>query len=132
MCGVTGMEDLMAERIKAIIIANPAPVNRRFNMYRHPDTNTYCLTSHHITSAILLPDGHPVRILLAAEAVEGYLRFDKHKFLKECREIPAFSADLLAAVKDTLKTVYYHDKGDIMFRDPMSETALHFVTESGL
>jgi hypothetical protein len=40
MCGVTGMETLMAERIKAIIIANPTP---KIGYSRDPDTNTYCL-----------------------------------------------------------------------------------------
>jgi hypothetical protein len=84
MCGVTGMESLMAEHIKAIIIANPTPDGLMFQNNRHSDTNTYCLTSQHIISAALLPEGHPVRCIFAAAAVEGYLQQEnrhKHKSL---------------------------------------------------
>jgi hypothetical protein len=99
MCGVTGMETPMAEHIRAIIIANPAPSSGK------SDTNTYCLTSKHIVSAASLPEEHPVRSLLAAAAVEGYLRDDNYRFLKETQEVPNFSADLLKAVKATLKSL---------------------------
>lgn len=95
MCGITGMESLMAERIKAIIIANPAPSSTKFTYTREPDTNTYCLTSWHITSAANLPGGHPVRSALAMAAVEGYFRRDNHKFLRETQEVPSFSVDLV-------------------------------------
>jgi hypothetical protein len=70
MCGVTGMESLMAERIKAIIIASVAPSSNKFTKTRELDTNTHCLTSWHITSAANLPGGHPVRSTLAMAAVE--------------------------------------------------------------
>jgi len=66
---VTSMESLMAERIKAI--ANPAPEDPEWPGWRAPDTNTFCLTSQHITSACALPQGHPVRAILAAATVEG-------------------------------------------------------------
>jgi hypothetical protein len=102
MCGATGMEHLMAERIKAIIIANPAP---RIGYSRDPDTNAYYLISQHIKSAASLPGGHPVRNILAMAAVEGYLIHDEYKFLRETVEIPSFSIDLLKLVKTTLKTV---------------------------
>lgn len=117
MCGVTGVETLMAEHIKAIIIANPAPGSHLGR--REPDTNTYCLTSKHIISAASLPEEHPVRSMLAAAAVEGYLRDDNHKFLKETQEVPNFSADLLKAVKATLKglTISY---SSIVVKDPVS------------
>lgn len=101
MCGVTGMESLMAEHIKVVIIANPAPANRQFEQDRDPDTITYSLTSQHIISAAFLSRGHPVRCLLATAAVEGYLRHNDHKFLKETQEVPNFSVNLLAAVKAT-------------------------------
>jgi hypothetical protein len=103
MCGVTGMECSMAERIKAIIIANPAPTIGYAT--RDPDTNTYCLASQHIKSAAFLPEGHPVRITLAMAAVEGYLRHDNFKFLRETQEVPSFSIDLLKSVKATLNTL---------------------------
>jgi hypothetical protein len=111
MCGVTGMGAPMAEHIKAIITANPAPGPRK------PDTNTRYLTSEHIISVASLPKEHPVRSLLAAAAVEGYLRDDNHKFLKETQEVPNFSVDLLKAVKATLKT---STAGYIVVKDPVS------------
>ena len=120
MCGVTGMESQMAEHIKAIIVANPAPENWEFQRHRDPDTNTFCLTSQHITSAALLPEGHPVRCILAAAAVEGYLRHeDGHKFLKETQDVPNFAADLLKAVRATLKTLTR-----ATFEDPITGESL--------
>jgi hypothetical protein len=123
MCGVTGMESLMAEHIKAIIIANSTPDGWKFQNHRHPDTNAYCLTSQHIISAALLPEGHPVRYIFAAAAVEGYLRQETgHKFLKEIQEVPNFAADLLKAVRATLRTsTYVHT---ITFEDPISRKTL--------
>jgi hypothetical protein len=105
MCGVTGMESLIAGHIKALILANPAPDDSKFYMWRPPDTNTHCLTSQHIISAVALPEGHSVRGILAAAAVEGYLREVNFKFLKETLEVPDFSADLLKAVRVTLGSI---------------------------
>ena len=104
MCGVTGMETLIAEHIKAIIIAN---------------TSHHSIISKHIVSAASLPEEHPVRSLLAAAAVEGYLQHDNHKFLKEIQEVPNFSADLLKAVKATLKSITTSDDY-IYVKDPVS------------
>ena len=116
MCGVTGMESLTAERIKAIILANPAPEGPKW-LERAPDTNTFFLTSQHITSALILPEGHPVRAILAAAAVEGCLRQHNYKFEEE---VPEFSMDLLRAVRATLESI------DISpyFEDPISRLKL--------
>lgn len=126
MCDVTGMETLMAEHIKAIILANPAP-EYGATAIRDPDTNTYCLVGQHITSAVLLPDGHPVRKVLVTAAVEGYIRRDKHRLLKEIRESPNFAVDLLLQVKETLKTVD-SDEANLTFKEPFSGKILPFVT----
>jgi len=103
----------MAEHIRAIIIANPAPGQRK------SDTNTYCLISKHIISAASLPEEHPVRSILAATAVKGYLLDDNYRFQKETQEVPNFSADLLKTVKATLKslTITYNS---ITVKDPVS------------
>jgi hypothetical protein len=45
MCRIIGMESLIAEHIKAIILANSALEDTHFDKWRAPDTNTYCLTS---------------------------------------------------------------------------------------
>jgi hypothetical protein len=127
MCGVTGVGSLTAEHIKAIIKANPAPPQTPASIYsgkkRDPDTNTYCITSQHITSAAFLPEGHPVRSILATAAVEGYLRHDNHKFREEAQNIPNFSVDLLKAVRTTLKKLTYKDY-KILFEDPISGKTL--------
>lgn len=121
MCGVTGMESQMAEHIKAIIVANPAPENPGCQKYRDPDTNTFCLTSQHLISAMLLPEGHPVRCILAAAAVEGFLRRgNDFKFWKEIHEVPNFAADLLTAVRASVKASSYAPT----FSDPISEENL--------
>jgi hypothetical protein len=126
MCGVTGIESLIAEHIKATIVANPAPEDSSFYMYRRPDTNTHCLTSQHIISAVALREGHSVRGILADAAVEGYLREDNCKFLKETLEVPEFSVDLLKAVRATLGSLTY-DEYKITFKDPISGNRLKLL-----
>ncbi|KAH6717800.1 hypothetical protein BKA61DRAFT_653312 [Leptodontidium sp. MPI-SDFR-AT-0119] len=127
MCGVTGMEIVMAEHIKAILLANPAPEGIQGR--RDVNTNTYCLMGQHMTSAFLLPDGHPVRKVLAIAAVEGYIRLNHYKFLKEIRTSPNFAVDLLLEVKETLKTVTSGEP-NITFIEPFSGKTLPFITES--
>jgi hypothetical protein len=130
MCRVTGMEIQMAEHIKAILLANPAPKTSQFKQGRDPDTNTYSLTPQHIISAALLPSGHPIRKVLAAAAVEGYVRHDRQKFLKEIREAPDFAVELLMEIKETLKTVTISES-KLSFTDPLSGKTLPLVTDSG-
>jgi hypothetical protein len=99
MCGVTGMANSMAEHIRTTILSESPPYAYQF------DSNTYLIEPRHIVSAAQLPDGHPVRRILATATVRGYFREDKHKFFKEAKEIPNFASDLLEAVKETLKTI---------------------------
>jgi hypothetical protein len=42
---------------------------------------------------------------LAMAAVEGYLRYNRYKFLRDTQEVPSFSIDLLKSVKATLNTL---------------------------
>jgi hypothetical protein len=134
MCKVTGLEIQMAEQIKNIMLANPPPEDESdesvsINQSRHPDTNTFCIVGQHITSAILLPRGHPVRKIFAIAAVEGYIRRNKHKFLKEIYDCPDFGVDLLLEVKEALKTVTYGEQPKISFRDPLSHRKVPFINE---
>jgi len=129
MCGVTGMENTMAERIKTLILANPPPIDFETSYFknRDPNTNTFCITSQAVRSASLLPnDNHPVRAIFAMAAVEGYLRSDKHKFLKETRDVPNFAFDVLKAVKLTLLTLRLppHGEGGVDFTEPISGMTL--------
>ena len=119
MCGVTGMESRMAERIKAILIANPDRTHSS-----DADSNTHCLTSGHITSASHLPTEHPVRGLFAAADVRGFLLRDDHKFFNESQEIPKFSVDLLNAVQRTLKSPRT-EHGCVVVNDPLDGKNLY-------
>lgn len=75
MWKVIGMESLMAERIKALISSSKLLLTKA---RKKPDTNTHCLTSKHIISAVVLPKGHPVRSMLVSAAVPRYLACDDY------------------------------------------------------
>lgn len=113
---VVGLETLMAEYIKNIIILNPHP--KTGPLWRHADTNTYCLASRHIASAFLLPSQHPVRGALAAASVEGFLRDPNHKFVQETQTYPSFGADVLKEVGTALDGL--KSASNVAFKDPIS------------
>ncbi|PMD64396.1 uncharacterized protein K444DRAFT_660499 [Hyaloscypha bicolor E] len=126
MCQVTGMEALMAERIKGIIMAQRATKNVSVDGH----LNTLCLTTQHIVSAALLPKGHPVRGILASAAVAEFLQEDKHKFVKEAEDVPEFAVDLLREVKTALKSLTMPrtsiaSKQDTTFKDPITGQMVH-------
>jgi hypothetical protein len=124
MCGLTGMESFITEHIKAIILTNRVPPDSRWDKWREPDTNTRCcLTSQHISSAVALPEGHPVRAMLAAAAVEGCLRLHYYPFESEASKIPGFAADLLNAVRATMESVAI-EYNMVTFEDPISGVKL--------
>jgi hypothetical protein len=112
MCGVTGMEISMAKHIKAVILANLG------SYLIKPYSNTYCMNSDHVVSAACLPDGHPVRKILAAAAVREYLKKDDHMFSKEAREVLNFASDLLEAVKFAIKTSMVQSNS-VLVKDPL-------------
>ena len=116
MCKVNGLEAQMARYIRKTLIANPNPESNHF--WRHADTNTFCLTSQHISSASFLPPHHPVRRVLAAASVEGYLRDQNHKFAPETLQYPSFGADLLREVSIALDGLKSASK--VAFEDPVS------------
>ena len=116
MCGVIGMESLMAEYIKSTIIVNPGPYDCNT---RTTTRHTHYITLEHIISAAFLPDGHPVRNVSALATVEGYLNCNNHKFSKGSSKVPSFSADLLVAVKTTLKSMRCDDLS-VTFTEPIS------------
>jgi hypothetical protein len=114
MCGVTGMESIMAEQIKTIILANPAPGSSDL------DSNTYCLESSHIVSAACLPEGHLVRRVLAAAVAGAFFREDHHKFSKEAKEVASFASDLLEAIRNTLKSFKSYGGDGVVITDPLT------------
>jgi len=81
MFGFTGLESLMVEHIRQIILANKFARN---SVFTHPlDEHTYYLTPENINSGVLLLEGHSVRKMLASAAVKGYLLCDHSKIFKE-------------------------------------------------
>ncbi|CAG8187983.1 unnamed protein product [Penicillium salamii] len=119
MCNVTGMEHEMAQYIKGILVANPDPRRCPTSGLPHLNNNTHCLTSQHIISATFLPQGHPVRGILAAASVEEYLRSANHKFKKETHEHPTFGADLLQEVRLALNGAN-QEQWFTTFKDPIN------------
>lgn len=115
MYKVTGMETLMAERIKAIILAHRADADGRSSP---PHSNTDYLTSQHINSALLLPEGHPVRRLLVSAVVKGYFLDKEPRFWKEAQENAEFAIDLLKEVKNTLNSLR-SGRSMVTFMDPI-------------
>ncbi|KAJ5318725.1 hypothetical protein N7476_005145 [Penicillium atrosanguineum] len=117
MCHVSGLEVEMARCIRNVLIANPNPESNP--LWRHADTNTFCLTSQHIASASVLPGNHLVRHILAEASVEGYLRDQNHKFAAETQRYPSFGADFLKEVSIALNGLKSASK--VAFQDPVSE-----------
>lgn len=115
---INGLEDTNAQYIKDILISNPHPKNK--NSWRSVDSNTYFLKYEHIVSATQLPQKHPVRSVLAAASVEGYLRSRVHKVHEETQAYPSFGADLLREMTSTLHKV--QPLKQVTFEDPISGT----------
>lgn len=113
---ITGLKSTMAQYIKDILKDNPHPQTDDY--WRHVDSNTYYITRDHIASATLLPREHPVRSVLAAASVEGFLRSTEHKFSEETHAYPSFGADLLQEIRLVL-----HSSESLRaatFEDPIS------------
>ncbi|KAJ5343968.1 hypothetical protein MYU51_002067 [Penicillium brevicompactum] len=113
---IVGLEDTMAQYIKNILKCNPYTQTAR--PLRPIDHNTHYLTHDHIKSATLLPRGHPLRSVLAAASVEGFLQGPNHKFSEEILDYPSFGADLLQEIGVVLnkeESLLAYD-----FEDPIS------------
>ncbi|OQE17369.1 hypothetical protein PENFLA_c024G06614 [Penicillium flavigenum] len=91
-----------------------------------PKDNTSSLKSAHIISATFLPRGHPVRRILAAACVCGYMRQKNYKFAQEAEDHPTFAADLLREVQLALDTTNVFKERAFIIKDPVdnAETRL--------
>ncbi|OBT85146.1 hypothetical protein VE02_05609 [Pseudogymnoascus sp. 03VT05] len=120
MCGVSGMESLMADRIKKLVLA----IDFARGTSTTRDNSSTCLTLQQIASAALLPTGHPVRGVSAAVAVREFCHHNDRKFMDKAEEYPDFAVDLLKAMKTTFKSLA-HSKRSITFKDPLSGEILN-------
>ncbi|KAJ5146106.1 uncharacterized protein N7515_000670 [Penicillium bovifimosum] len=127
MYDVTELGTTMAQYIKNFLISNPDPGIRGLLVPRH-DSNTYFLRREHIASAILLPQYHPVRKVLAAASVEGFLRTPHHKFSEETQAYPSFGADLLREIRITLHET--NRRTSVIFKDPISGSSVELGDDS--
>ncbi|PYI00861.1 hypothetical protein BO78DRAFT_424118 [Aspergillus sclerotiicarbonarius CBS 121057] len=105
MIKLPGSENDAAEYIKRTILPNPyrtlfGPQYEETD----PSISTAHLTTHHVTSAVALPKGHPVRCVLVQAVVNAFLCDDNHKFVREVQEIPEFVLDALRETKKALKS----------------------------
>ncbi|CAI7621442.1 unnamed protein product [Penicillium glandicola] len=113
---ITGIESQIARYIKKIILANPDTDNNEdLDMV---DNNTLWLGTKDIISGTLLPNGHPVRRLLAKASVGGYLQSAKHQFSSLAQEHPRFGADLLHEVRLALDNL--NPPSSATFEDPLT------------
>lgn len=114
VCEITGVEAIIAEHIKALLLKSPGGGQ---------NANTVYLSPHHLRVARTLPKLHAVRKLLIVAMVEGYLGSEKFAFYEAMSEIPDLAADPLAEVKTTLKTLQVkRGHYDIEYRDPLKRT----------
>ena len=115
MCNMTGMRTQLAKGMKEIILASPKPAPGE----SYVDVNTQHLTTQHSCSVATLPTKHPVRRMVAAASVEGYLRNEKYKFADEIQKYPTFAADLLEITRMVLKKLRTEQNGHVV-DDPLS------------
>ncbi|KAJ5374086.1 hypothetical protein N7517_006092 [Penicillium concentricum] len=112
---ITGIESQIAQYIKETIIANPQLEDDIDGSF--VNNNIFWLDDQDIISGILLHDGHPVRQILAAASVAGYLQTENHKFAELAQRYPKVAADLLHEVRLTLNGLEPH--GNACFKDPI-------------
>lgn len=128
---IVGLEAPMAKYIKNLLKFNTYQKDNASSVHyskpRDVNTNTYYLTHDHIVSVNLLPQRHPVRSVLAAASVEGFLRSATHKFSEEVQTYPSFGVDLLREVRLALNKVERHK--NVTFIDPISEEKLVIYSE---
>jgi hypothetical protein len=67
-------------------------------------------------------------MMLASASVERYMLSDGHKFIEETQNAAGFSADLLMAVKDTMKTLR-RGKYHVEFKEPITGETLQIVPD---
>ncbi|GAQ43781.1 hypothetical protein AtubIFM55763_003883 [Aspergillus tubingensis] len=101
MWRITGMEQLLADKIKAIITSSIPRVN--LSCAGGENGKVRLLTSSHIKSASMLFKGHPVRSLIAEASVGPFILMDNFKFARELRENANYAGDLLDELKDLIK-----------------------------
>jgi hypothetical protein len=88
--------------------------------------NRQALRPVHVRTAIKLPDGHPVRQLLAEAAVVDYMDAQtrvggKFWLSKEMEEHKAFAADLLIACGALWGSCGVSKRGNIDWVDPLTK-----------
>ncbi|KAJ5975377.1 hypothetical protein N7481_009084 [Penicillium waksmanii] len=124
---ITGLENTIAQCIEDIIISTPHPKNSATSSRRAFNTHTYYLRRDHIASASILHQGHPVRTVLAAASVEGFLRTETPKFSEEIQAYPSFGADVLLEIRRTLHSGMTQT---FTFEDPISGKKLKALRET--
>ena len=132
MVGATGMENAMSDLTKQIILkAVPQPEKDPGSASAQPldaihirsDILMSNITLEHICSASQLSQEHPVRCMVAAAGVEGYLRCDNPKVLMMMEDCPSFALDLLKETKKVLRkleTIRRREGDCSAFTDPIT------------
>jgi hypothetical protein len=131
MCGVTGMEEVMAKRLKTIIITYSAYYNQDsgWGLRRGPedDDKQSIINISHINAASGLPSGNLLRSVLADTAIHDLFQGTKTKFWEQvCQEVPSFALDLMKATQKTMSTVHTVCREPSYFTDPIDQQTSAF------
>ncbi|TVY33030.1 hypothetical protein LSUB1_G008053 [Lachnellula subtilissima] len=81
----------------------PHSLQPHTSSHRSPGQNTAHIVPRHIAYASELHPDNPVRRMVAAAAVEGYLRDPHFAFQAEVKDTPSFAMDLLREVQEVLQ-----------------------------
>ncbi|KAH6672546.1 hypothetical protein B0J14DRAFT_668870 [Halenospora varia] len=125
ICGIygDGIKETAAARIKYVINERNPLLPSQYNL-GGCEYNTKFLTSEHIISSCELPDGHPVRTVLASAFVSEYLGKwgqGKPTFLEEVKPLPSFGFDVLLEVRKVLANLSNTvDYTGFLFQDPIT------------
>lgn len=128
MCGVTGMEEIMAQRLKTIIRNHSSYYQLNGWCHSNPGPQNLASESHdkslvvkieHINGAAGLPCESLIRRVLAQTAVHDFFHCTRTQFWKDIsREIPSFACDLMEASQEAMRTVGVWG-GNAYFKDPI-------------
>lgn len=115
MLGISNVGSCAANSIRKAISANPP----KSSFAKHYTKNIHLITSVHVEEANHLPQGHPVRKLLAQAVVDAFLSEDTFKFSHQLQTLPFFAADVINEVKAAISSSFIKN-GRSYYKDPFS------------
>ncbi|KAJ5788577.1 hypothetical protein N7457_003567 [Penicillium paradoxum] len=120
--GVAEIQSEVVRYIKMLVLTSPPPPSHCLHTgYSPRDHYPLWINTKHVTSAALLPRGHPVRRTLAAVSTIPFLNGSSFKFASGTQDHPTSGADLIHEVREALTLLDLSSDGPT-FIDPKNET----------